>query len=174
MVNVIDNFLRKEDHFNILSVLTDVKFNWHYNNSVVYHNKASESLYDFQFTHNFYKDNNINSPYYSILSPILMNLKCDLLFRAKANFRPCAPSIEISDMHIDIANPTLMEKPEVMAVMKTAIYYVNANDGYTVFEDGTKVESLQNRVAIFPATTKHAGTTHTNSKNRIVININYL
>ena len=31
----------------------------------------------------------------------------------------------------------------------TAIYYVNSNDGYTRFEDGMKVDSVENRTLLF-------------------------
>ena len=54
-----------------------------------------------------------------------------------------------------------------------AIYYVNSNDGYTEFRDGTKVESIANRLAIFPSTMEHTGSTCTNTKFRCVINFNF-
>ena len=55
----------------------------------------------------------------------------------------------------------------------TSIYYVNSNDGYTEFKDGTIIESVENRLVIFPSDMRHTGTTCTNAKNRIVVNINY-
>ena len=55
----------------------------------------------------------------------------------------------------------------------TSIYYINTNDGYTEFEDGTKVESIENRLITFPTTTYHCGTTCTNQSLRILINFNY-
>jgi len=172
-MKIIDNFLTKQDHINILSLLTDVKFNWHFNKNVVYHDKPSLSLNDFQFTHVFYRDNNPTSQYYPILSPILSRLKCDVLVRAKANLRTPTLTIEESDMHTDIAFPSILEKQEVMSAMKTAIYYVNTNDGYTIFKNGDKVNSVENRAVIFPTNLQHAGSTHTNSKYRIVINFNF-
>jgi hypothetical protein len=56
----------------------------------------------------------------------------------------------------------------------TAIYYANTCDGYTEFEDGTIVESVQNRFVAFPSRMKHTGTTCTNAKSRVVINFNYI
>ena len=55
----------------------------------------------------------------------------------------------------------------------TSIFYVNSNNGYTVFEDGTKVESVANRFVSFPANMKHKGTSCTDEKIRVVINFNY-
>ena len=172
-MEIIDDFLKREDHAAILSTLTDVKFNWHFNHSVVYRDEQTQSLHDFQFTHMFYRDNAVTSPYYPILSPLLSKLGSDVLVRLKANFRTPTEAIHVSDMHTDIAYPTILKKPNVLEAMRTAIYYVNSNDGYTVFEDGTKVESVANRVVVFPSTVRHAGTTHTNKKYRIVVNCNY-
>ena len=55
----------------------------------------------------------------------------------------------------------------------TSIFYVNTNDGYTKFKDGTKVKSIANRMLTFPANMKHCGTSCTNERRRIVINFNY-
>ena len=56
----------------------------------------------------------------------------------------------------------------------TAIYYVNTNNGYTYFEDGQKVESVENRLVIMPSNLPHAGATCTDELRRVVINFNYL
>ena len=50
---------------------------------------------------------------------------------------------------------------------------MNSNDGYTLFEDGTKVESVANRLVRFPASIKHTGTTCTNANRRVLINFNW-
>ena len=57
---------------------------------------------------------------------------------------------------------------------KTAILYMNTNDGYTEFESGEIVESVANRVVIFSGTKMHRGTTCTDAKRRVVMNINYI
>ena len=57
--------------------------------------------------------------------------------------------------------------------VKTSIYYLNTNNGYTEFEDGTIIESIGNRLVTFPCNMKHRGTTCTNKPFRIVINFNY-
>ena len=56
---------------------------------------------------------------------------------------------------------------------RTGILYLNSNDGYTMFEDGTKIESIKNRFVSFDSNLKHSGTTCTNQKRRMVMNINY-
>jgi hypothetical protein len=56
----------------------------------------------------------------------------------------------------------------------TAIYYVNSTDGYTEFRDGTKVPSVENSMVVFPSYMEHTGTTCTDKRSRININMNYM
>jgi len=51
--------------------------------------------------------------------------------------------------------------------------YVNSNNGYTKFENGQKIESIENRLITFNNNLKHNGTTSTNSQTRIVLNLCY-
>ena len=54
------------------------------------------------------------------------------------------------------------------------IYYVNSNNGYTLFKASKKkVESVENRLVIFPTNLEHCGVSCTDNKQRIVINFNY-
>lgn len=55
---------------------------------------------------------------------------------------------------------------------RTAVFYVNTNDGYTNIE-GEKVASVENRLVKFGALTKHTGSSTTDSQIRVVLNINY-
>ena len=58
--------------------------------------------------------------------------------------------------------------------MKTSILYMNTNNGYTKFEDGTTVESVANRFVTFPNHTEHTGTSTSDTEYRLVINFNYV
>ena len=49
---------------------------------------------------------------------------------------------------------------------KTAVFYVNTNNGYTEFEDGTKVESVENRIIFFDGSRPHNSSTCTDQKIR--------
>jgi len=56
----------------------------------------------------------------------------------------------------------------------TAVYYLNDNNGYTLFEkNNKKVMSKENRIVIFDAQMRHTGTNTTNQKKRVVLNLNY-
>ena len=57
---------------------------------------------------------------------------------------------------------------------KTAIFYINSNNGFTVLENDTKIESIENRLLLFNGSKKHHSTSCTNSGARININFNYL
>ena len=58
---------------------------------------------------------------------------------------------------------------------KTAIYYLNTNNGGTQFNDknGLFVQSKANTLVKFPTSTSHAGVWCTDAKLRFVINMNY-
>lgn len=57
--------------------------------------------------------------------------------------------------------------------MKAAIFYVNTNNGYTIFEDGEKIESVENRLLIFDSNIPHKSTNCTDELRRITLNFNY-
>ena len=56
----------------------------------------------------------------------------------------------------------------------TGVFYLNTCNGYTVFEDGRKVESVDNRLLKFDGNLKHAGSSVTDAQRRIVINLNWV
>ena len=57
---------------------------------------------------------------------------------------------------------------------KSAIFYINNNDGYTILNNGkTKIESIANRILFFDSTKNHSSTHCTNDHARVNININY-
>tara|TARA_Y100000401_G_scaffold71988_1_gene58052 strand:+ start:1482 stop:2111 length:630 start_codon:yes stop_codon:yes gene_type:complete len=58
---------------------------------------------------------------------------------------------------------------------KTAIYYLNSNNGGTKFndKDGLFVQSKANTLVKFPTLTPHAGVWCTDAKLRFVVNMNY-
>ena len=84
------------------------------------------------------------------------------LYRMKVNLNQRTSKIIEHGVHND-----------VKFKCRTGILYLNSNDGYTMFEDGTKIESIKNRFVSFDSNLKHSGTTCTNERCRIVLNINY-
>jgi hypothetical protein len=53
-------------------------------------------------------------------------------------------------------------------------FCLNTCDGYTGFADGTKVESVENRLILFDSLEDHYSTSTSNAQARINLNINYV
>ena len=155
-MKVINNFLKKEDLLKIQSTLLDnVFFPWYLQNGV------SVIGDGFQFTHVFYNEK-INSGYFDLLKPILDKLKIKKLLRIKANFSAKTHELIEYGHHVDYKNCT------------TSIFYVNSNDGYTIFKKNNKIiKSEENKFISFNSNLMHAGTTCTDQNYRVVINFNY-
>jgi hypothetical protein len=164
-VKVIDNFLDLKYLEQLQNTcIHGAQFPWYYNESVVYQEKI---LDNYQFTHMFYNQMVPQSDFYKFLSPILEQLNILSLIRIKANLIPKNSTIIEHGYHTDVYDVG------VGVIHKTAVLYLNTNNGYTLFRDGTRVNSLANRIAIFDSTMEHTGTTCTDQKCRVVINFNY-
>ena len=50
----------------------------------------------------------------------------------------------------------------------------NTCDGYTGFDDGTEINSVENRGILFDATERHHSTSCSNAPYRLNMNINYV
>ncbi len=57
--------------------------------------------------------------------------------------------------------------------LKTAILFMNTNDGYIKIEDGTKIDCLYNRLVVFPANMSYTTTSCSNQPESIFIEVNY-
>lgn len=117
---------------------------------------------NYQFIHTFCINHFIASGLFDpIIRPFIDRLEIDAIVRIKANLNPYMGSHCVDVFHSDHPN------------CQTAIYYVNSNNGYTLFETGEKVESVKNRIVTFDSNLKHAGVTCTDQKARVVLNFNF-
>ena len=159
--NIVDNFLPEEDFKIIQAVVMSAEFPWYYNNKII----AEEMSGKYQFTHSVYRENNsIQSNFFELFRPIIKVLDPKMLIRMKINMGGKTEDHEKGGWHID----------QEIQGSRTAVLYFNNNNGYTLFEDGTKVESLENRFASFDNTTRHTGVSQTDTQVRCVLNINYI
>ena len=167
-MEVIDNAISGDELKIIQENMLASAFPWFFNANTIDDNTLC-GVNDFQFTHVFYVDANgygyPESNYFEIIKPIIKRLNCRFLLRAKANLRTVAPEKDmIAGWHRDY---------EIKS--QTAIFYVNSNNGYTMFkESGKKVESVENRLVVFPTDLEHCGVSCTDNKQRVVINFNFL
>ena len=156
----VNNFLNSEDFLKIKNTLLhDTFFPWFLQNGIARNNDG-----DIQFTHLFYNDEK-PSIYFEVLRPILNKLKIKKLLRIKANLVPKSNKLIQHDYHVDYPGLTCT----------TAIFYINSNDGYTIFKKNKKIiKSEENKFVYFKSSLEHAGTTCTDKKIRSLINLNYI
>jgi len=159
---VFDNFLEKSDFELIEKTLLGSDFDWHYNDNLnrSSHNRPNK---DYYFIHLFFDYESFSkSKQYDILIPLIKKLKIFAIARIKANLYPGDDTNVEDPMHID------NEMPHT-----GAIFYINTNNGYTKLEDGTKIQSVANRLLIFDASRPHCSARCTDEKVRVNINFNY-
>ena len=166
-IKVYDNFLNKEQFNKIQNIFCGYEIDWHFSKTLDEGMHEYGEKYNWQMGHVCYNYDRPLTKHFenvvSILGAIENKEPVNSLIRVKANLNARTRTNMRSGFHIDFHYEH----------SRTAIFYVNTNNGYTEFEDGTKVESKENRIVIFPTLTKHSGVTCTNKQNRVVINFNY-
>jgi hypothetical protein len=155
---IIDNALSNQDFLNLNNTILNKNFNWFFSDSIA-NDQDNEYFY---FIHTFYDNFKPKSNFVSVLNPILSILKPKSLIRIKANLYPNLGKEIKNGMHTD--NPY---------IHKGAIFYINTNNGFTELEDGTIIESIENRLLLFDSSKKHRSTHCTDKKTRLNINFNY-
>jgi|688.fasta_scaffold03083_14 hypothetical protein len=170
-VHIIDNFLPEEEFNQIKNFITGKTIPW-YHGQVIEENIPNISSIDctteenYQFSHIFYIDDQA-APFIGSISPLvdgIIQVGCRSLVRIKANLTLKTDEIIEHGFHVDYQD---------FDGGKTAIYYVNTNNGYTKFESGDTVDSLENRLVVFDGTMLHTGTTCTDKIGRYVINFDF-
>ena len=161
MISIKENFL-SEDLFDSLKekIVNQQSIAFYYNKDVAHTNESRE---DFYFTHIIYDNHKPNSELFENMIPILKKLKVKSLIRIKLNLYTRTDKIVEHNSHIDYPFKH-----------KAFLLSLNTCDGYTKFSDGTKVESLANRIVFFDASKKHQSTTTSNAKLRYNINFNFI
>ncbi len=84
------------------------------------------------------------------------------MFRVKVNFYPYGETFHRHPYHIDQDFSH-----------QGAIFALNTCNGFTEFEDGTKIDSVENRLFLFDPSIKHRSTNTTNAMGRFNINFNF-
>lgn len=163
-MEVIDNFLNKEDFDKIIDVITVKNFPWFISDMSDYAGDNNTQLY-----HIFYNNNVPNSDYYYKLEPVFQKLDIFSLFKVRA-----IATMQSND--IDNVYHTDLEFQGSPSHATTAVYYLNSNDGGTQFEhNGEIIKSVSNRMVIFDSKMRHRTVKHTKGDPfRYVLNINYV
>lgn len=119
-----------------------------------------------QFVHAFLDDYGLDSSGGSkFIHEMGKLLNAKKLYRCKLNYGMRTVEPTIGGWHNDYTK--IKEWPN----LKIALFYLNTNNGYTILEDGTKIESIENRLAIFDNTVIHTDCSQTDTEGRLVLNI---
>jgi hypothetical protein len=165
---IIHNFLSRTDFITIKNQILDESFPWTIHNKSNPGDITCDERFNLQFVHIFYHSPMTASKYVGILDPIFKKLPHQMLIKAKANITSCTDTVQVYGYHMDI-NENLAK------ISKTAIFYLNTNNGFTQFEDdGQQVPSIENSLVIFDSLDRHSGTSCTDYKYRAVINFNFI
>ena len=168
-----DNFLNEQEFTQIKESLfpenNKLKLPWTFGpiNTNLKNGIVAAPKYNYYISHIFYDYHNgwntITSEHFECMRPLLVNLKPKVIMRIKANVYFWKDKPIEHGYHTDFPFDST-----------TAIFYVNTNNGYTKFEDGTIVESVANRVVTFPTPIRHTSVSQTDTGYRITINCNYM
>ena len=164
-MKVYQNFLNAEEMASIKMTMESAEFPW-YASEILKPHQIATGVPNLQFVHPFYNKYKIVSHYFDMLVPLLNKLKIFSLLRIKANLTMRTSKFQEHGMHCDFVNKN--------AQIKTGILYVNSNNGYTKFENGEKINSVENKFIEFDSALKHTGSASTEHDRRIVINLNYI
>ena len=164
-MKIIDNFLSLNEFHTIRSLVISDSFPWYYQPWVAKADVTKDQPWNWYQTHLLMKDNRILSPHYEEIADIFLPKFEDLrsLMRIKTNFYPHTETLREHLPHTDY-------KFEHTA----AIFSVNTCDGFTRMKDGTKVDSVENRIVFFDGSQLHNSSTTTTNPLRCNINFNYL
>ena len=168
MIAIKENFLPIREFEQMHSELMAWNFPWY--TSKVVNDSDQNAGNNMQFTHLFYERYSPVDDTINILHPVLRVIQPISIFKIKANIMPNQGKIIEHGYHHDVTDS---EFHPIKDHMKTSILYMNTNNGFTKFEDGTVIESVANRFVTFPNHTEHTGTTTSDSDYRLVINFNY-
>lgn len=161
-IRVIDNFLPENTAEDIAIRLLGSWFPWYLSDGINYSSDG-----EYQFVHNFYKENSWVTFEQDVVIPIIDKLNPQTIVKIKANLTCERKPQDAINYHVDTN----------IADAVTAIYYVNDNDGKTIFKDTGEVNCVKNRLVIFPASIMHTGLKHTDTKvfgGKCVINLNFI
>jgi len=160
-IQIIDDFLDKDSFENIKNTMLSENFPWFY---VPRKTNGYDFNENFQFVHIFYIRHSINSNHSQILNPLIDKIDALALVKIKANLTVKTKEIIDYGYHTDYITDSKLY---------TAVYYINSNNGSTNFENGPSVKSKENRIVIFDSQLRHSGTSCTDERLRVLINLNF-
>ena len=158
-MKVVDNYLPREQFERITDHILDHKFYWYYWNTVSNDDDPDE-VWNSKFLHKAFDSIQLTDAV-NVLGDFINSVGCKALKRIIINSYPWTPKVMEHPPHKDYDFKH-----------KGALLNLTTCDGYTYVE-GEKVMSVANRVIFFDPSKSHYGTTTSNNKRRVIINMNY-
>ena len=174
-IEIIDNFLNKDDFDELKVFLMSPRSQWRFVDFIAHKvERDQDQDRDGYFVHSF-TDRDPNSfierfevsPDYQKVGKLMDCIKNKLnyrqILRIRSSLYPRRDKQKPDPFHVDYNFDH-----------KVCIFYVNTNNGFTLFENGKKVNSIANRLMIFDGLEKHCSVVQTDTTARYIININLL
>ena len=143
-VQIFNNFLDQEVFLEIKKFIMSPRCQWRYVNYIA-HKDGRDNDNDGYFVHSFkdchpqtFEDRYPESPHFPLISKILDKIKYQNILRIRSSLYPRRDVQKPDPFHIDYNFPH-----------KVCIFYVNTNNGYTMFENGEKNPSVEYQLATF-------------------------
>ena len=200
-MKVIDNFLPRSYHRELLELMSGPNFPWHFNSNIAYEGQDGGSVYEHGFTHVFW-DENIgfragNVQYGNFWRPGLLSIMDVVseehnlmaveqfdyqspILRSRADMTTAAPILRSKANLLTATSDNFTHSPHKDFEFNNigTIYYVNDSDGDTILyglngEISDRVSPKANRLVIFQGNQLHTGCSPNKTKSRILINSNF-
>ena len=174
-ISIQDNFLEEKEFNALRDVVTTGTFPWFYfpttvDEQTMYERGEDKESSSGLLTHSVYHNDIPTSELFQQLFYTFEQLQISVLIRVKLNLQMRALEPEFATFHSDMDRYL----KSFQQICTTSILYINTCNGYTEIEDGTKVDSVANRLVSFPSNMEHRGISQTDEKTRILVNFNYL
>ena len=168
-VQIFNNFLDQEVFLEIKKFIMSPRCQWRYVNYIA-HKDGRDNDNDGYFVHSFkdchpqtFEDRFPESPHFPLIAKILDKIQYQNILRIRSSLYPRRDVQKPDPFHIDYNFSH-----------RVCIFYVNTNNGYTMFENGEKIPSVENQLATFDGSEKHCSVVQTDTPARYIVNINIL
>ena len=161
-MKITDNFLTEKEFSELKKVIWNPSFPWHFNQ--INDTDTPDDSGEYYMTHVFYNQRqNYQSQYFPVVYDLLNKIQPKALIRVKAN------------LYLNMGQKGVVEHTphtDYDFSHNGIVFSLNTCDGYTKQGD-KKADSIENRLVTFDAGKPHQSTSTSNSKVRMIININY-
>ena len=167
-IEIVDNFLSDYYADSYVKIFNGIRggatsFPWFFNNDLNGVERMGNYYFNYQVILNYKVQSDQWLP---IFEPLIstIGISFDNVWRLKVNLYPRTQRRVHHSSHMDY-------RPN--SGLRTCLYYVNTNNGFTIFDGKRKIGSKKNRAILFDGSNKHHSTTPTDCNYRCSINIDY-